>query len=66
MKYRDRLVIVLIDVYGDLMLTYSIVMWKVKTLTQGTSNGRFQGGGRGGGKGEDIYINDGADVNTIF
>lgn len=33
-------------------------------LTQETSNGRFQGGG--GYKGEDIYINDGADVNTIF
>lgn len=24
-----------------------------------------KGGGGGGGKGEDIYINDGADVNTI-
>lgn len=34
-------------------------------LTQETSNGWFQGGG-GGGKAEDIYINDGADVNTIF
>lgn len=25
-----------------------------------------KGEGGGGGKGEDIYINDGADVNTIF